>query len=94
VEAGRRRRRLRRTREDEDYLWIDREQTFAHEAGTTACDIVTEQAKVRCADFVLFQYPMWWFGLPNPSSANSMNAGATRFRASESHSSVSVICHL
>ncbi len=51
-------------REDEDYLRIDREQTFAHEAGTTACDIVTGQAKVRCADLVLFQHPMWWFGPP------------------------------
>jgi NAD(P)H dehydrogenase (quinone) len=51
-------------REDEDYLRIDREQTFAHEAATTACDIVTEQAKVRRADLVLFQYPMWWFGPP------------------------------
>lgn len=51
-------------REDQDYLRIDREQTFAHEAGTTACDIVAEQAKVRRADLVLFQYPMWWFGRP------------------------------
>ena len=44
-------------REDEDYLRIDREQTFAHEAATTACDIVTEQAKVRRADLVLFPVP-------------------------------------
>jgi NAD(P)H dehydrogenase (quinone) len=51
-------------REDEDYLRIDREQTFAHEAGTAAWDIRMEQAKVRCADLVLFQYPMWWFGPP------------------------------
>ena len=51
-------------REDEDYLRIDRGETFAHEAATTACDIVTEQAKVRRADLVLFQYPMWWFGPP------------------------------
>jgi hypothetical protein len=31
---------------------------------------------------------------PDPSLANSMNAGATRFRASQSHRSASVIRHL
>ena len=51
-------------REDHGYLRIDREQTFAHDAETTACDIRAEQAKVRRADLVLSQYPMWWFGPP------------------------------
>lgn len=51
-------------REDDDVLRLDREQTFAHEAGTTAGDIAAEQEKVARADLVLFQYPMWWFGPP------------------------------
>ncbi len=51
-------------REDDAVLRIDREQTFAHGAGTTAADIVAEQHKVRRADLVILQYPMWWFGPP------------------------------
>ncbi len=51
-------------REDQAYLRIDREQTYAHSTGTTACDILAEQDKLRRADVVLFQYPMWWFGPP------------------------------
>lgn len=51
-------------REDADYLRIDREQTFAHDSGTTAADVVAEQDKVRRADLLLLQYPMWWFGPP------------------------------
>jgi len=51
-------------REDQGYLPIDREQTFAHDAGTTVRDIVAEQEKVRRANVVLSQYPMWWSGPP------------------------------
>ncbi len=51
-------------REDPDYLRIDREQTFAHQHGSLAADIVVEQGKLRAADLVILQYPMWWFGMP------------------------------
>jgi NAD(P)H dehydrogenase (quinone) len=51
-------------REDPDRFRLDREQTHAHEAGTTAPDIAAEQAKVAWADLVMFQYPMWWFMPP------------------------------
>lgn len=51
-------------REDTERFRLDREQTFAHEAGTTALDIAAEQAKAAWADLVIFQYPMWWFMPP------------------------------
>lgn len=51
-------------REDAGYFRLDREQTYAHKAGTTAPDIVGEQEKVAWADLLLLQYPMWWFAPP------------------------------
>lgn len=47
-----------------DFLSIAREQTHAAETGTLAPDIVAEQDKVRRADLVIFQFPVWWFGMP------------------------------
>ncbi|MCS6986017.1 MAG: NAD(P)H-dependent oxidoreductase [Sphingomonadaceae bacterium] len=43
---------------------LAREQGRAHAAGTLAPDIRAEQAKLAEADFVLFQFPLWWFGMP------------------------------
>jgi len=40
------------------------EQGHALEKGALAADIVAEQDKVRAADLVIFQFPMWWFGFP------------------------------
>lgn len=51
-------------RENPHVLRLDKEQTFAHEGGTTSADIAAEQEKVAWADLVIFQYPMWWFGPP------------------------------
>lgn len=51
-------------RADSDYLRIDREQTAAHESGTTSADIRTEQDKVERADLIILQFPLWWFGPP------------------------------
>ena len=47
-----------------DYLSIAREQTHAVETETLAPDIVAEQDKIRRADLVIFQFPVWWFGMP------------------------------
>src|SRR5699024_7917547 len=41
---------------------LAREQTVAMENGTIAADIAAEQAKVSRADFLIFQFPVWWFG--------------------------------
>ena len=51
-------------RADAETFRLDQEQTFAHDTGTTAPDIVAEQARVAWADLVIFQYPMWWFMPP------------------------------
>jgi len=52
------------TREDADYLRIDREQTWAHQHDTVADDVTTEQNKIARANLVILQYPMWWFSMP------------------------------
>jgi NAD(P)H dehydrogenase (quinone) len=33
-------------------------------AGTQTADIAAEQDKLRWADLVIFQFPMWWFSMP------------------------------
>lgn len=40
------------------------EQGHAAETGGFAPDIAAEQAKVAAADLVIFQYPLWWYGMP------------------------------
>ena len=51
-------------REDPQRFRLDKEQTYAHERGTVAPDIVAEQVKIAWAELVVLQYPMWWFGPP------------------------------
>ncbi|OLS62907.1 NAD(P)H-dependent oxidoreductase [Pseudomonas putida] len=36
----------------------------AYAAGTQSADIALEQDKLRWADAVILQFPLWWFGLP------------------------------
>jgi NAD(P)H dehydrogenase (quinone) len=40
------------------------EQGAATEAKTFAADVAKEQEKLFRADFLLLQFPLWWFGLP------------------------------
>ncbi len=47
-----------------DVLSIAREQTAAYETGTLAPDILAEQDKLRRADLLILQFPVWWFGMP------------------------------
>lgn len=49
---------------DPDYFKYGIEQTKATEAKTFAADVVAEQEKLFRADFLIFQFPLWWFGLP------------------------------
>jgi NAD(P)H dehydrogenase (quinone) len=55
---------FRGERSDPERLSIAREQTHAFETGTLAPDIVAEQEKLRRADLVIFQFPIWWFSMP------------------------------
>jgi NAD(P)H dehydrogenase (quinone) len=45
-------------------LSIAAEQTRASETGTLAADIVAEQDKLRRADLVILQFPVWRYGMP------------------------------
>jgi NAD(P)H dehydrogenase (quinone) len=49
---------------DPDFFKYGIEQTKATEAKTFAPDVVAEQEKLFQADFLIFQFPLWWFGLP------------------------------
>ena len=51
-------------RDDADVLNIAKEQTKAVEQGTLAKDIMAEQEKLRTADLLILQFPVWWFGMP------------------------------
>jgi NAD(P)H dehydrogenase (quinone) len=51
-------------RADPDFLSIAREQTKAFRTGTLAPDIVVEQDKLKRADLLILQFPIWWFGMP------------------------------
>lgn len=55
---------FRGERVDAATLNIATEQTRAYETGTLAPDILAEQDKVRRADLLILQFPMWWFGMP------------------------------
>ena len=51
-------------RNDREFFSLQREQTAAYEAGALAQDISVEIEKLRNADFVIFQFPVWWVGMP------------------------------
>ena len=51
-------------RRDKSYLKRQQEEKAAMELGTLAHDIVIEQEKLKAADLVILQFPLWWFGLP------------------------------
>lgn len=47
-----------------DYFNLQREQTAAYDKGTLASDIAAEIERLKRADLVIFQFPVWWFGMP------------------------------
>jgi NAD(P)H dehydrogenase (quinone) len=51
-------------RANADYLDLSREQEHAFATGGQRPDVMAEQAKVMAADFVLLQFPVWWFSMP------------------------------
>lgn len=52
------------TLSDPDFFKYGVEQTKATDSKTFAADVVAEQEKLFRADFLIFQFPLWWFGLP------------------------------
>jgi NAD(P)H dehydrogenase (quinone) len=49
---------------DPEFFKYGMEQTIASDRKTFAADVAAEQQKLFRADFLLFQFPLWWFGLP------------------------------
>lgn len=52
------------TRADPDYLVYALEQRHAVKVGALASDIAAELEKVRQADLIVFNFPIYWFGMP------------------------------
>ena len=51
-------------RKDRHVLKRQAEELHALELGTLAQDILDEQEKLKAADLLILQFPLWWFGLP------------------------------
>ena len=51
-------------RENPEFFSLPKEQTKAYQEGVTAPDIAAEMEKLKRADLVIFQFPIWWFGMP------------------------------
>jgi len=49
---------------DPDYLKPQAEEMLATERGGFAPDIEGELRKLEAADLMIWQFPLWWFGLP------------------------------
>lgn len=49
---------------DADYLKLQLEEMHATEVGGFAPEIEAEIRKVEAADLMIWQFPLWWFGLP------------------------------
>lgn len=47
-----------------DALQYDREQKFAHEHDAFVDDIQAELDKLLWCDFLILQFPLWWFSVP------------------------------
>lgn len=52
------------TRKNPDYLVYAMEQRHSYEAGSIAPDIAAEVEKLKKADLVIFNFPVYWFSVP------------------------------
>lgn len=53
-----------RTVHDADFLKLQLEEVHATQVNGFADDLETEMQKVEWCDLMIFQFPLWWFGLP------------------------------
>jgi NAD(P)H dehydrogenase (quinone) len=49
---------------DPEYLKLQVEELHATELGGFAPEVEAEIAKIEAADLMIWQFPLWWFGLP------------------------------
>lgn len=47
-----------------DRLGYIHEQRHASKSGGYSSDIVEEQNKIKAANLLIFQFPLWWYGVP------------------------------
>ncbi|MCX7718959.1 MAG: NAD(P)H-dependent oxidoreductase [Candidatus Sumerlaeaceae bacterium] len=47
-----------------DFFKYGKEQMAASERGTFVEEVAAEQRKLFACDLLIFQFPLWWFGLP------------------------------
>ncbi len=47
-----------------DFLKLQIEEMHATEVGGFASDIEAELHKIEAADLMIWQFPLWWFGMP------------------------------
>ena len=52
------------TVKDPDYLKLQIEELHASETGGFSPEVEAELAKLEAADLMIWQFPLWWFGLP------------------------------
>lgn len=52
------------TVKDPEYLKLQLEEMHASEVGGFATEVEAEIAKIEAADLMIWQFPLWWFGLP------------------------------
>ena len=52
------------TVKDPDYFKPQIEEMYANEMGGFSPEIETEIGKVEWCDLMIWQFPLWWFGLP------------------------------
>ena len=53
-----------RTVKDPDYLKLQLEEIHASECGGFTEVLATEMEKIEWCDLMIWQFPLWWFGLP------------------------------
>ncbi|EJR31634.1 NAD(P)H-dependent oxidoreductase [Bacillus mycoides] len=51
-------------RENKEFLKYDVEQKQATKTNNSSADIQAEQEKLLWADFIIFQFPLWWYSIP------------------------------
>lgn len=52
------------TTADPEYLKLQTEEMLATEQNGFAADIAEELRKLEAAELMIWQFPLWWFGLP------------------------------
>src|SRR5687767_15051633 len=51
-------------RDDPERLSFVNESGYSYSTGNQTSDVTSEQQKVLSADAVIFQFPLWWYGMP------------------------------